>query len=162
VQKVYWDPALLAIEELPGPAQSDSEIVSAVQNAIEQLPTAQREIITARFYEGLTLDQIGARLGLTRKGVLAQNYAAIRSLKYQLSSFVKAKWGIEVSGLCRICRHPKRSEIEKMLLSKSKHETWGAFGKRLKREIGERIHPPRILISHLGHLKGGGNDASRS
>jgi hypothetical protein len=39
------------------------------------------------------------------------------------------------------------------LKSKPDSETWGEFAKKLKRDIGEKFHPPQILIAHLKHIQ---------
>jgi hypothetical protein len=152
VRKVYLDPGLLVVVGAAGSIQPDPRVVLAVRRAMRRLSDRQREIIEARFGECLTFKQIGIRLGLTPSAVRIDYYAAVRALKHHLASFVERRWRVKADGLCRICSHPKRVKIEEMLRAKSGRETWGAFGRRLEVAIGERFQPPRILISHLGHM----------
>jgi len=131
----------------------DSALVKAVNRAMRKLPAQQRQIIKDRFYRGMTISQIADAQGFTEKQAVAALYMAKRRLQVLLVDFARRRWGINKSGACRICIHPKQKIINRLLNEKSKSESWRAFNIRLSKVIGERINPPRSLIAHLAHIK---------
>jgi RNA polymerase sigma-70 factor (family 1) len=52
--------------------------------AVEKLPPGRRKVLKMSIYEGLTLDEIAARLGITRSGVKKQLYAATAFVRQYL------------------------------------------------------------------------------
>lgn len=52
--------------------------------AIEKLPPGRRKVLKLSIDEGLTLDEIAARLGITRSGVKKQLYAAMAFVRQYL------------------------------------------------------------------------------
>jgi RNA polymerase sigma-70 factor (family 1) len=52
--------------------------------AVERLPPGRRKVLKMSIYEGLTLDEIAARLGITRSGVKKQLYAATAFVRQYL------------------------------------------------------------------------------
>jgi hypothetical protein len=150
---LFLDPLVLEQLEPLEIAPPDPLLVEAVDRAINQLPDDLRQIMIRTIRMGMSAQQIANISGLTKKQVRAALYEAKRLLKIHLSDFVLMRWNIKACGQCRICDHPQRDIIEKMLREKRRSETWGAFNKRLSRRIGETFSPPMILIAHLNHLK---------
>jgi hypothetical protein len=131
--------------------QPDPELVRAVNSAMQKLPIRLRYIVIDKFYRGMTISQIAQCHGINRRRAEADIYEAKRLLRYHLADFVRDRWDIKVSGICKLCTYPKSGTIERMLKGKKDSESWGSFGKRLSKVIGERINPPRVLIAHLKH-----------
>jgi RNA polymerase sigma-70 factor (family 1) len=52
--------------------------------AVEKLPPGRRKVLKMSIYEGLTLDEIAVRLGITRSGVKKQLYAATAFVRQYL------------------------------------------------------------------------------
>ncbi len=52
--------------------------------AVEKLPPGRRKVLKMSIYEGLTLDEIAGRLGITRSGVKKQLYAATAFVRQYL------------------------------------------------------------------------------
>ncbi len=64
--------------------------------AMEKLPPGRRKVLKMSIDEGLTLDEIAARLGITRSGVKKQLYAAIYGVR---PAVFAGAWGDRV-GAC--------------------------------------------------------------
>jgi hypothetical protein len=163
IRILFLDPIELEQVEPLNIAPPDPVLVDVVDKAISKLPDHLRQLTVQKISMGMSAQQIADINGQTKKQVVAALYEAKRLLKTHLSDFVLKRWNIKVRGRCRICEHPKRNIIEKMLLAKRRSETWGSFNKRLRERIGERFTPPKILIAHCNHIKNenGGIDENR-
>lgn len=62
--------------------------------AIEKLPPGRRKVLKMSVYEGLTLDEIATRLGITRSGVKKQLYAGIASVRQYLQEHGEITLGL--------------------------------------------------------------------
>lgn len=136
----------------------DPNLIQVVRQAISELPQTNREILEARIYEGLSFREIGVRQKIPRKLAYSEYVAALAILKIHLSEFARQRWNLKIDGICRICTHNKRDEIERLLQNKRKNESWGRFCRRLEQNIGEFFHPPQILINHLRHIRPSGSE----
>jgi hypothetical protein len=134
------------------PSKPDPELVTRVDEAIEELEPNMRDIIRMRFYDGMSTKEIAHNLGKPEKNVVGIIYEAKRQLKFLLAEFVNKRWGLDVNSLCKICVHPERGEIEKVLKSKSQKKSWKKIIERVHFATGERFHPPQILKAHLKHM----------
>ena len=76
---------LVAEEEPRGDTLSD-DAIAKVRHALESLSLRQRQIIHARYWEGLSEHEIARRLGIHRTTVQVHLQRAIRRLKRHLSS----------------------------------------------------------------------------
>jgi len=139
--------------KVDGIPEIDPAIVEAVDQAMGQLNETQREIIRERFFEGLAIREIAVRREMDECQVIGIIYESKRVLKTLLADFVKTRWGIEPIGICRICSHKRREEIEDILLNIGKRDSWGTVSRRIEKKTGERIHPPQILKAHLKHMQ---------
>jgi hypothetical protein len=142
----------MSVEDPNRTTAPDPGLVLAVRRALKNLSATHREIVEARLYDCLTFSQIALRLNMTERNARASYYAARQALKLSLAHFVEKRWQVKPDGICRICTHPRRVQIEKLLSQKTQSETWSAFGRKLEREIGEIIKPPKILIAHQMHI----------
>lgn len=61
--------------------QEENHRMSALKAAILKLPKRQRELISLRYYEGLSYDEIAIKTDLTKRAVYNQIHTAINSLK---------------------------------------------------------------------------------
>ena len=141
-------------EQLPKKDIAETKALShIVADALKYLDSRQKKIIHLRYWEQLTLKEIGCCIGLSItevKAILKQSHALLRP---HLIDYARKRWSFEPRGRCLICIHPNRNIIEKMLEDKAQSETWGSFGDRLEKTIGEKINPPRLLIIHLKHIQ---------
>jgi hypothetical protein len=155
----YVEPEVLQSLIPLEPASVDPLLKAQVDKALAQLPMDQQELVIARIYQGKTLNQIMKLNNLSRESVISEFNEAMRQLQLLLADFVWNRWNIGTGPVCRICGHPQLEIINRMLENKPDSESWGAFGKRLSIEIGEKIGPPRILITHQNHIKRSTNGA---
>ncbi len=146
--------SLISLETAP----VDPRLKAEVEKALAQLPEHLQELVIARIYQGKTLNQIMRLNNLPRELVISELKEAMRQLRLLLADFVRNRWNIEIGPICRICVHPQRENINRMLRNKPDSQSWGLFGKHLRREIGENIGPPRVFITHLNHIERSRND----
>ena len=105
-----------------------------------------------RFYDGATIPELARSLQKTEKEISGALYEAGRQMKILLAGYVTKKWGLEIEGICRICVHPMKAVIEKILKNKGRNESWKNVTDRIREATGERFHPPQILKAHLKHM----------
>jgi len=149
---IYLDP--IFIENLPTfPSRpTDPDIIKAVSEALKTLNPEIERLISERFFEGLSLTEIANRNNIDVREVVHALYEGKRQLKILLSDFVKRKWGIRPDGICRICSHPKRTEIEGILIKRDSSRSWGQICRAVEKATGERFQPPQILKAHIKHM----------
>ena len=68
----------------PFAACADAEMKSALQAALVTLSTRQQEVLQLYYHVGMTMKEIGGRLGLTESGVCRVHSGALRQLRIQL------------------------------------------------------------------------------
>lgn len=84
--------ALSAIEQLvvyrrtPSASAAAHEFISAVERSLERLIPAYREVITARFMEGLNVNETAARMSKSTEQVYILSSRALGALREQLRS----------------------------------------------------------------------------
>ena len=149
---VYLDPEILQqLKPLPD-QPPDPDVIDAVRKAIESLEPELRKVVHERYFECLTLTQIAERSGVEEREIAKSIYEANRQLKMALADFVAKRWGVKPRGICRICSHPKRETIEKILLKFECGDSWAKITRELESALDEKFHPPQILKAHLKHM----------
>lgn len=68
----------------PFAACADAEMKSALQAALVTLSTRQQKVLQLYYHVGMTMKEIGGRLGLTESGVCRVHSGALRQLRLQL------------------------------------------------------------------------------
>ena len=68
----------------PFAACADSEMKAALQAAITTLSSRQQEVLQLYYHAGMTMKEIGSRLGLTESGVCRVHSGALRQLRVLL------------------------------------------------------------------------------
>jgi hypothetical protein len=150
---IFLDPEIIQNLKAISLGEPDPRLVEAVDEALQSLDPSLGLLIRERYFEGLTIKEISERNSLPEPQVIAGVYEARRRLKMLLAEFVRKRWGIEVKGVCRICTHPRRDEIEAILSSRGKNESWGVTCRRVESLLKERIQPPQVLKAHTKHMK---------
>ena len=127
-------------------------MIAAVDKALEKLEPKLRDILKMRYYDGATVPEIASTLSKSENEILGLIYEACRQMKILLADFVKRRWDIKSGTACRICAHPEREIIEKILLGKNDKESWRRVTDEISNAVGVRFHPPQILKAHLRHM----------
>jgi RNA polymerase sigma factor (sigma-70 family) len=65
------------------PSSEDSRLLSALDAALADLPASERQLIEARYFERLPLEDIGVRCGTTARGIESR-LARVRTRLRQL------------------------------------------------------------------------------
>ena len=73
----------------PFAACADAEMKSALQAALVTLSSRQQEVVHMYYHAGMTMKEIGSRLGLTESGVCRVHSGALRHLRVQLDGIEK-------------------------------------------------------------------------
>jgi RNA polymerase sigma factor for flagellar operon FliA len=71
----------------PEAAFVESEEVTTLRRAVDELPERQRRVITLHLFEGFTFEQIGMQLGVSASRVCQIERSAIASLRQILAQF---------------------------------------------------------------------------
>jgi RNA polymerase sigma factor (sigma-70 family) len=90
----YWlDLALPPIDTGPEAMYARSAVLVAMQQALDELPTEQREIFVAHELDGQSFKDIAARSGVAVNTLLARKRYAVLSLRARLHT-VFAEWDL--------------------------------------------------------------------
>ena len=149
----YVDLNILDDLELPMIQKPDPSLAAAVQDALKAIEPDLARIVRMRFYEGHTMIEIAGIIGKTERETSSLLYEAKRQLRELLAEYVAKRWGIKTKGICGVCSHPQRSEIEHILVNKDNGESWSKITEKIRLATGEIFHPPQILKAHLSHMK---------
>ena len=137
-------------------SQLQKEIIEKVREAVERLSFKEREFIQMYWFEGKSLKELSELFGKKEHKLDGLNRRIMKKLKRILSGYVAERFGIVESNKpsCVICSHPKRSEIDRILLAKKPHETFRTIYRKLKEKYGIKISTPQTLIGHIKyHIK---------
>ena len=74
----------------PSATAMESEMSEKLHELIDTLPQAAAALIRATYFEGLTLEEAGQRLGLTKSGASRGRTRALQSLARSLASWEHA------------------------------------------------------------------------
>jgi len=132
--------------------EADPELIAEVNRALEQLEPPLRELLKMWYYEGARITDIARVFNISEKEISRRLYEAKRQMKILLADFVKKRWGVDTGGICRICAHPRRSAIAKILSDRGRNESWKSINERLLEAVGEEFQPPQILKAHIKHM----------
>ncbi|HEU4437361.1 MAG TPA: sigma factor-like helix-turn-helix DNA-binding protein, partial [candidate division Zixibacteria bacterium] len=111
-------------------------VIQAVRGALSRLSTMEREVVERFHFCGESSAEIGTILKIPELRASCILGAAQRKLKRMLGSFVQKHYGIPVkTEKCPICRSENREDIEKLLKTKTKEETWKRILRKLRTEF---------------------------
>jgi len=155
VKIIYLDPLMLA--EIAGakPEPEDDpeleELRDIIRNEVLALENPGREIIIRLHFERMNAADVAAEIGLSPETVVRIGREALLILKSRLQQTVGKRWPkiSESAGICPICTHPRRTEIERIASAKTDGESWGSINRKIKKNVGLVFRPPMILINHL-------------
>jgi len=138
------------------------EIIEKVRDTVDKLPSREREFVQLYWFEGRSMAELSELFGKKPYRLESLNKRILQKLKRRLSEYVACQFGIADDAIpaCIICDHPRRIEIDDLLLSKRPEETFRPIYRKLKEEFGLTISTPQILIGHIKyHLQKEDQDA---
>jgi hypothetical protein len=127
------------------------DIVMAVTRALEALSEEEADLIRRFYFQGMSYREISRITGREIYRLDGVHGRALRKLKALLQPLVEGRCGREdrLNIDCPLCRHPARQEIERLINSKRKEETWKRIIKILRRNYALPIRSPQLIIGHL-------------
>ncbi|MCP4706056.1 MAG: sigma-70 family RNA polymerase sigma factor [candidate division Zixibacteria bacterium] len=134
----------------------DEQVISAVRKALEKLESQEQEFIESYYFQGKTYREIANLQNRRISRIEGLHRRSLAKLKKYLTGFVKERFDIdvEIGRNCVICESPQKKEINKLIKTKNRQETWKKIIKTLKDKYQIKIKTPQILIGHKKyHLK---------
>lgn len=118
-----------------------------IERSLGQLTVLQREIIERRFWRGHTLAQISRSLDIAPSQTRRELRRALTELRRCLDG---SSAGMH-DPRCRLCIHPQRHAIDRLLRTRDPHDTWQGYLRLLNLRFGITGLPAKALQSHLKH-----------
>lgn len=139
------------------------EIRARVRDAVMRLSRLEQEFVQLFWFEGRRLVEISELLGIRPHNLDGFNRRILKKLKRMLSGYVRERFGINepIGRNCVICSHPRRHEIDAVLLTKKPEETCSRVSRELKRRFGLTALTPQTIIGHIKYHIGTESDHER-
>lgn len=134
----------------------DEQVISAVRKALEKLNPEEQDFIETYYFQGKSYREIAELQNRRLSRIEGLHRRSLAKLKKYLVRFVKERFDIdaEIGRDCIICLSPHKEEIDRLIKTKKKRETWKKIIKILKNKYQIKITTPQILIGHQKyHLK---------
>lgn len=129
----------------------NDEIVMAVTRALETLSEEEAAMIRRFHFQGLSYQEISRITGREIYRLDALHRRAMRKLTVGLRPLVEESCRRDhfpKTG-CPLCSHPAREEIDRLIHSKRREETWKRMIRILRKKYALPIRSPQLLIGHL-------------
>ena len=137
IQKIKDEEARVELEEI-------------VAKALDKLDSFEREFVQYFYYDCLSYSQISQLLDKTKDRLERIHRSALEKLRFGLNDYVSQRYKLKISEekRCLICSHPLRNELDDLIKSKSKEETWKKVLRIFREKFNLEIKTPQILINH--------------
>ena len=131
-------------------SERNLELENKVREAIEKLKPLEKKFIEYFYFQSWSYQDISEVLNKKIHKLERVHKQALDKLKIGLKEYVKERFQVFVpeENQCPICKSPQRKEIEQMIRSKTKEETWKRIIKLCKENYHINITTPQILIGH--------------
>jgi hypothetical protein len=142
-----WDLEIVVEnEEIAEEKERKEELEDEVQRCLEKLPFLEKEFIRYFYFEGLPYKQISLLLKTNQRKLERMHKNILKQLKILLKDFVEKRFKLKIADekLCPICLHPKREELEKILDSKRKEESFKRILRIFKEKFQLEISTPVV------------------
>jgi hypothetical protein len=122
-----------------------------VQKALAALSEPEQQFLTDFYFSGCSYESIAARQGRAVYKLESLHRRALRKLRRSLAGLMAREYGVltEPEHSCPICSSPDRREIDQVIHSRNRKQTWGPVMKRLREEFGLKLRSPQTIIGHL-------------
>ena len=130
--------------------KSQAELEKEVDKAMGKLDKMERRFIRYFYFDCLSYNRISFILNKSKDRLERIHRAALEKLKYILKDYVSQRYKLKITptSKCLICSHPRRKEIEDIINTKKKEETWKRILKVFMKEFNLEIKSPQSLINH--------------
>jgi hypothetical protein len=141
----------------------DDEAILAVTEALEMLSEEEAALIRDFHFRGLSYEDISRTTGREIYRLELLHRRALRSLTVRLRPWFESKDARtgHPQSTCLLCRHPARKEIDHLLHSKRREETWKRIITILRETYKAPIRSPQQIIGHLKYHQPAHKDAVR-
>jgi len=128
----------------------DQELEKRVHEALTRLDETEREFILYFYFDCFSYERIESLLKKRKDKLQRIHQRALDKLELILKDFVEKRFKLKTDDktVCIICQNPHREELDRIILSKRKQETWKRIIKILNEKYHLRIKTPQILIGH--------------
>lgn len=133
-------------QDIPDSTAVDRE----VRRAIESLTEEEMEFVIRFYFMGQSYREIAEKSGRPVHKLEALHNRAIKKLKSLLKSFVKQRYGVNITlgKPCPLCESNHREAIDKIIKRRKKNATWKLVIRELNKRYGFKIKAPSLLIGH--------------
>ncbi|HEX9913189.1 MAG TPA: sigma-70 family RNA polymerase sigma factor [candidate division Zixibacteria bacterium] len=130
--------------------ESSVELEGIVAKALDKLDSLEREFIRYFYYDCLSYSQISQQLDKTKDRLERIHRSALEKLRSGLKDYVSQRYKLKISQekRCLICSHPLRNELDDLIKTKKKEETWKNVLRIFKEKYNLEIKTPQVLINH--------------
>lgn len=146
-----YDPARSRPEAAEVEPSYDEEVILAVTRALETLSEEEAALVRSFHFQGLSYQDISRATGREVYRLELLHRRALRSLAARLRPLVATedvRRERRNTG-CPLCCHPAREQIDRLLNSKRREETWKRINAILKERYAVPSLSPRLIIGHL-------------
>ncbi len=145
------DPARTWEEVAPGDTGDRLLLIEAVDRVLATLPEAEEDFIRRFHFMGQTYPEISRATGRTIHKLERLHRRILRKLAFRLRRYAgnTALPATLRETDCPLCKHPRRVEINALIESKKKEETWRRIIHRLRHQYGLVKISPQRLIGHV-------------
>ncbi|MEZ5359938.1 MAG: hypothetical protein R3F48_14065 [Candidatus Zixiibacteriota bacterium] len=134
----------------------NQSLICAVDRAVNRLTADEADFIQRFYYQGQTYREIGQSTGRDTHNLEALHNRAVKRLRVILASSIQlpeAEKSAEEQ-TCPLCRHKHAAEINELISTRDKRETWRPIIRILKEKYNLRVSTPQLLIGHTRyHIK---------
>jgi RNA polymerase sigma factor (sigma-70 family) len=130
--------------------QRNLELEKKVREAIDGLEPLEKKFIEYFYFQSWSYQDIGEVLDKKIHKLERIHKQALDKLRIRLKDYVRIRFNLFVpeENKCPICKCPQRKEIEELIKSKKKEETWKRIMKLCRQNYEINITTPQILIGH--------------
>ncbi len=140
----------------PPESESDADLetrrrrIMAVRRALRRLPKLERQLILAHHFYGDSLSYAARRESLSFAVAVSGYRRGLRRLRSQLSAFVAEEFDVAAeASTCVICASPHRTDIERILRSRTRHEGFARVIAEIWDKCGLRLRSPQTIVGHV-------------
>jgi len=158
IVKLGFDPTL-KWNQVSKPTPANKRIVRTVNEALLLLDKSETDFIRDFYFQGKTYRTLSEETGRAVYRLESLHQGALSKLRRYLANRLgdDLPEDCQPKPVCPLCRHERREEIDRLIASKSRRETWRRIIRQLKEDFNIEITTPQRLIGHFKyHMSGKG------